>query len=521
MKKRWIKIYKRLHKWPAFVIAFFALLFAVSGIIMNHRDIFSSLNVSRKLMPPTYTYKNWNQSAVRGSIAAGANEQLIYGNIGIWETDNEFHNFTDFNQGLSKGIDNRKIYSMVRFNNDFFAGTHFGLFSRKPNGQSWQRIDLPVREQRIADLNLKGDTLLVLTRHYLLKSTNGTRFETVQLPAPVSYQRKTGLFETLWQLHSGELLGLPGKLIVDFLGLVTILLSVTGLLHFFFPKIIKRKKNTLASQSQTPKGANEKAVQNLISTKKKNLRWHNVVGYIFALFLIINTFSGMHLRPPLLIAIANKQVGIIPGTHLDSPNPWFDKLRWVQWDDELQHYIFSTSEGFYFSGEALNKPLQPAFSQPPVSVMGCNVLKPLGKGSYLVGSFNGMFVWNTQTGAVTDFFNSQPYVKPEGMVKPISDHMVAGLVEGKNNIFWFDYNNGTQGISSFGVTPHFSAMPEKILKASPMSLWNAALEFHTGRIFEYLIGPFYILYVPFSGICILLVLISGVYLWWKLYRKKR
>lgn len=527
MKKRWIKIFKKLHKWPAIVIAFFALLFAASGIVMNHREIVSSVNVSRKIMPPTYTYNNWNLAAVSGSVPTGQNEYLIYGNIGIWKTDDKFSRFTDFNQGFPKGIDNRKIYSIVSFRNQFFAGTHFGLFTRKENGNSWQRVDLPVQEQRIADLNMKDDTLLVLTRHYLLKSINGKEFKKIQLPAPVGYQRKTGMFDTLWQLHSGELWGLPGKLIVDLLGLVTILLSVTGLLHFFFPKIIKRKKRkikkqkTSSSQPQTPKGASPGTVQQLVNVKKKNLRWHNVVGYIFASFLIINTFSGMHLRPPLLIAIATQKVGIIPGTHLDSPNPWFDKLRRVQWDEDLHHYIFSTSEGFYLADESLSQPLQPAFSQPPVSIMGCNVLKPLGKGTYLVGSFSGMFVWNIPTGLVTDFFNHQPYIKPEGMVKPISDHMVAGLVERKNSTFWFDYNNGAQGISSFGLIPTFPTMPETIRNTSPMSLWNVALEFHTGRIFESLIGPFYILYVPFAGICILLVLISGVYLWWKLHRKRR
>ncbi|MBN1985540.1 MAG: PepSY domain-containing protein, partial [Prolixibacteraceae bacterium] len=376
---------------------------------------------------------------------------------------------------------------------------------------AWEKINLPVRESRIADVSQKGDTLLVLTRHYLLKSTDGETFETIQLPAPVGYVRKTGLFDIFWQLHSGELWGLPGKLIVDLLGLVTILLSVTGVLHFFFPKIIKKRKKK------------QKQVSSLVSVKKKNLRWHNVVGYIFALFLLINTFSGMHLRPPLLIAIANKQVGIIPGTHLDSPNPWFDKLRRVLWDEASNSYIFSTSEGFYFADESLAKPLQPAFSQPPVSVMGCNVFQSLGNNIYLVGSFNGMFLWNIQTGAVADFFTRQPYAAPGGMQNPIGANMVAGLVEGDESAFWFDYNSGAKRITSSAGKPSFQfpEMPDEIVKAAPMSLWNVSLEIHTGRIFEHLVGPFYILYVPLAGICLLLVLISGVYLWWKLHRKKK
>ena len=162
----------------------------------------------------------------------------------------------------------------------------------------------------------------------------------------------------------------------------------------------------------------------------------------------------MHLRPPLLIAIATKQVGIIPGTHLDNPNPWFDKLRRVQWDEDLNRYIFSTSDGFYFADEKLKTELIPAFSQPPVSVMGCNVLKPLGNGNYLVGSFSGMFLWNITTGSVIDFFDRTPYVKPEGMQKPIAENMVAGLVEGNNTAFWFDYNSGVQRIASLGGIHH-------------------------------------------------------------------
>ena len=507
-KNRLLKILKKLHKWPAIIIAFFAITFAFSGIIMNHRQLFSSVDVSRKWLPSNYTYNNWNQAAVRGSVGIDSTSFLIYGNIGIWLSNNDFKSYIDFNQGFPNGIDNRKIYSVVNHKNILFAGTQLGLYKRE-TGKNWQKIDLNV-EDRIADLALKGDTLLVLTRHYLLKSADGKDFQVVQLPEPLGYVRKTGLFETFWQLHSGELWGIPGKLIVDLLGLVTILLSVTGLLHFFFPKIISRRKK------------NQKEVVNLVSVKRKNLRWHNVVGYIFALFLVINTFSGMHLRPPLLIAIANKQVGIIPGTHLDNRNPWFDKLRRVQWNDDFKRYIFSTSDGFYFAEESLSKTLEPAFYQPPVSVMGCNVLKPLGNKIYLVGSFSGLYLWNIENGAVEDFFTQQPYIAPEGIQSPIGANMAAGLVETKNGFVWFDYNSGAQKMASIRGMPSFSfpTMPEEIRKASPMSLWNVALEMHTGRIFEKWIGPFYILIVPLAGICILIVLISGFFLWWKIHQKK-
>lgn len=475
---------------------------------MNHRQLFSPIDVSRKLLPSNYTYNNWNLAAVRGSTKIDSTSILMYGNIGIWKTADDFKTFDDYNQGFPKGIDSKKIYAVVLYKNMLFAGTQLGLYKRNI-GSGWEKIKLTVHEDRIADLALKNDTLLVITRHYLLKSTDGEIFQTIQLPEPVGYQRKTGLFETFWQLHSGELFGLPGKLLVDLLGLVTILLSVTGLLHFFFPKIIRSRKKKA------------KEVVSLVSVKKINLRWHNVVGYIFVVFLIINTFAGMHLRPPFLIAIATKQVGIIPGTHMDSPNPWFDKLRRVQWDDDTKQYIFSTADGFYFAEETLKKTLQPAFSQPPVSVMGCNVFKPIDDKIYLVGSFSGMFLWNIENGDVADFFTQQAYVEPEGLQSPIGANMAAGFIEGYKNAFWFDYNGGARILTSQNTQmPVLPEMSEEIIKASPMSLWNVALEMHTGRIFEKWIGPFYILIVPLAGICILLVLISGFMLWWKLFRKR-
>ncbi len=504
-RTRVIKTFKKLHKWPAIIIALFAILFAVSGIVLNHRQFFSPVDVSLKLLPSNYTYNNWNRAAVRGSIDIDDDSKLIYGNIGIWETNDNLKTFTDFNQGFPKGIDNRKIYSIVKFGDTIFTGTQLGLYKRPVKIGEWQKVNLPVEKNRIADLGIKGDELLVLTRNYLLTSLDGNDFTKNQLPEPVGYVREAGMFNTLWELHSGEMFGIMGKLLVDLLGVVTIFLAVSGLIHFFFPKLIKRRKKR------------KKKVTSAVGFKKKNLRWHNVVGYVFVLFLIINTTAGIFLRPPLLIPIANAKVGIIPYTHLDSPNPWFDKLRRVHWNESSNRYVFSTSEGMFFAEETLTKHLIPAPSQPPVSIMGCNVLQSFGEQNYLVGSFNGMFLWNPNTGDVYDFFTRKPSTAPAGLARPISANMVAGFVEGENSAFWFDFNRGAIVLNG----SEFPEMTSEIRDYSPMSLWNFALEIHTGRIFENIIGPFYILFVPLAGICVLLVLVSGFFVWWMVYRKKR
>ena len=59
----------------------------------------------------------------------------------------------------------------------------------------------------------------------------------------------------------------------------------------------------------------------------------------------------------------------------------------------------------------------------------------------------------------------------------------------------------------------FPEMPNNILKESKMSLWNLSLEIHTGRFFRFLLGDFYILLVPLSGLVSVMVVLSGYLLW--------
>ena len=501
-KKKALKLFRKLHKWPGVIIAFLAILFALSGIVLNHRTIFSGVNVNRNLMPPGYQYENWNLAAVRGGLPLDGNHFLYYGNIGVWEKTN--NSIRDFNQGFPHGIDKRKIYAMALFHHQtLFAATHFGLYKRSLRKDHWTNVPLPLINQRLTDLIVKEDTLVVLSRNYLVKSVDGNEFNTYQLPTPVNYVHKTGLFNTLWELHSGELFGLAGKLFVDLIGLVVILLSVTGLLHFFFPKIAKRRKKKQKSNTK------------LSATRKLNLRWHNVVGYAAIVFLLINTTAGMFLRPPLLIPIAYTKVGMIPGTHLDNTNPWFDKLRRVSWNADQNRYLISTSDGFYWADPSLNKPLTKLKYQPPVSVMGCNVLEQTSPTKYLIGSFSGLFAWDTKSGMVLNAYTDKPPVEKAG--PPISDHMITGDFNYKGQKYVFDYNTGMQ--SPRGIQTW--EMPQKLLQKSPISLWSVALEVHTGRIFEFLVGPFYILYVPLAGLCLIMVLVSGFLLWWKAYRKTK
>lgn len=124
-----MKTLRKYHKWPSLIIGFFLLLFAISGIIMNHRNWFSGINFPRGLMPPEYRYKNWNLAAIKGNLELDNGRVLVYGNIGIYSTDSSYQTYSDFNQGLGRGMDNRKVFSLYKSNaGQLYAGTLFGFY---------------------------------------------------------------------------------------------------------------------------------------------------------------------------------------------------------------------------------------------------------------------------------------------------------------------------------------------------------------------------------------------------------
>ena len=66
----------------------------------------------------------------------------------------------------------------------------------------------------------------------------------------MNYDDKAGLFRTIWVIHSGEIYGITGKLIVDHPGNHCHPAGITGALHFSMPyalrRLKKQKKSTKA-----------------------------------------------------------------------------------------------------------------------------------------------------------------------------------------------------------------------------------------------------------------------------------
>ena len=262
-----IRFFQKYHKWLGLVITLLLVLFAASGIVLNHRSIFASIDIDRDFLPDTYGYENWNLAAVKGAEEIGSDSILVYGNVGIWLTDSNFTDFVDYSQGFPTGIDNKKISKIYKMKDGrLFAGTLLGLFEFSTPEAKWRNVPLPLHNQRIVDLTQRQDTLIVLSRSYLLKSTDYKHFTRHILPPPDNYDGKVGLFKTLWIIHSGEVYGEIGKLFIDLIGLIFIFLSITGLIPFINGYRIKSRKIKHTDAST------------LKESTRWNLVWHNRIG---------------------------------------------------------------------------------------------------------------------------------------------------------------------------------------------------------------------------------------------------
>jgi len=450
-------------------------------------------------MPEEYEYHNWNNAAVRSAITITPDSVLMYGNIGIWLSDSTLNNFKDFSKGFPSGIDNKKICKIFKDSKGtIFAGSLFGLY--KLEKDTWHKIKLPdVHNPRIVDIIEKENELWFLTRSEIIKTSDLKTFTVFQIPAPENYDNKIGLFKTLWLIHSGEIYGIIGKILVDLVGLIFIILTLSGLFFFFNKRRIKKGK-----------------LKNPHAIKSRNrfyIKWHNKIGWSTFVFLLITTITGMFLRPPLLIPIAESKVDKIPFTLLDTPNAWYDQLRRIYYDDIKDRITIATIEGMYYSDNNFKSPIKKYNSQPPISVMGVNVFEKINENEFLVGGFNGLFLWNTQSGFVLDYIKKIPYKVPSRMGSPIGDYLVTGYFKNKDSeelIIDFD-----KGILNKNLLPRMS---DEILEASPISLWNVSVEYHTGRIYKIFFGIFYILVVPLIGLMSIFILFSGLIVWWKKYR---
>lgn len=486
--------WRKYHKWVGVVFALFLTVFCVSGIILNHRALVSGCDVDRSWLPSAYRIVNYNNGVVKGTVPLPRGKVAVYGYGGVWLTDKDASHWQEMNTGLPKGADHRNVRNLVRTKDGMlWCVTNYDVYQY--DGHRWVVCPLPKGDERLMDIALGGDSMQVvaLTRSalYVINGAQKTRasiynkVERHELKPAHDFRPQEYLFRTIWKLHSGELFGLPGRLVVDAVAVVIIVLSVTGVVLFLLPYRIRRRKRS------GDRDGMKKAGRQLVWHQ----RWHNRVGRYTIVLTLFLTLTGTCLRPPLMVPFVLLKTAPVNCTQ----NIWNDRLRALRWDSRDHVWLVSTADGFMRVDSLFSMEPQMVEQEksPVVSPMGVNVFRQRPDGKWLIGSFSGLSVWDAHTGHSSDYFTGQPPVKSYG-VKP--GQMTCGYSDDFGKPLVFDY--------ALGVLTPWKEMPP-VMERVPLSLWNLALELHVGRCYSPLLGPLSDLFVFVWGTLSVLVLLSG------------
>lgn len=499
---------RKWHKWTGLILSLFFLVFAVSGIFLNHRKALAEVDVTRNFLLPNYRYSNWNNNSLMGSVKLSPDSVLYYGGIGMLLSDSSGQAIDYFTRGMKPGYENQLVTGMAKtVSGDLFAVSTYELYRLNSQKNGWSVETNHVEfDERISDIMAVGDSVVLLTRSNVFVSTPPYQtFEKIELQSPPGYQPKASLFRTMWTLHSGELFGLPGILLGDLLGVVCILLVVTGIIYTVSPTIMRWRKK---------RKQNGKDVANLM---KNSMKLHNFLGAKMLILIFGVILTGLFLRPPLLIGIVRFSVPTIPYTLLHNQNPWFDKLRSIRYDEHAGDWVFYASDGFYTIDNLHAQP-QKVDVPPPVSVMGITVLEQERNGEWLVGSFAGVYFWNRSEGTIIDSKTNQPAIIKHGGMPTFTNAVSGFSSDYKNNRVVFDYITGARGINS---DVEFIPMPKFIRENGRISLWHLCLEAHTGRIYFPLTTLWSDVFIFLSGGMLLFVTVSGYVVYRRRYKNKK
>ena len=480
--KRWFRKY---HKWVGLVLTPFIILFCVSGIILNHRQAFSSYDISRAWMPENYAFHNYNNGIIRGVITTHQGNIFAYGIAGVWKTDSCFSHFTEYNHGFPKGVDNRRILNMTETaDHHLWCVTPYAVYQMDNSGKWLLAYE---SHTELEDMTTRGDSLLILSRSEVLISRPPYQhfMPHALLPPNKHSVRKVNILSMVRKLHSGELFGLGGRLFMDLMAVVMIILCITGIIFTVLKSSIRHS---------SPRHIARKARQ-----MKVDLAWHNRLGRYLILFLLWITVTGICLRAPMStmlkkVNLSNLSSGVIR-------NPYQDQLRGIRWHPLTSQWLLMTTKKIYHMKD-LDSPPQAFPHQPKMSSMGITVFQCMDH-TWLIGSLSGLYQFNTMTGEVKGY--PLPSIHHAQVSKGPS---IVGFCRLRHHSFIFEKRSG--------VHPRLPKMPET-LKRQPISLWNVAVEIHTGRIFAAFLKKAVSGYVPVCGLLLVILLITG----WKVGKRKR
>ena len=394
------------------------------------------------------------------------------------------------------------------------AATRDGLYGCEPRTGSWRRIRLGEGVEDVRRILQIGRRLVVFTDSHAYESllhgdVGQLAFRLVRLTREGPAD-DVSLLRFFFELHSGAVWGLPGRLVFDLAAVALIFLSISACYLWFWPRSRKwRRRPKIERRS-----------------KRLGKRWftwlyanHLRVGVWATLILLVMGGTGMFLRPPLLVLLVPFS---IPASSYPAPapeNPWHHGIHNCVYDSARDEILIETTGGFWSGPADFSEPFKPDRFRPPIFAMGTTVLEATEDGRFIVGSFGGLYLAGRYGGPTIDLRTGEPMTRRRPQRPGV--WMVGGYFKTPGgDAFMVDFREGLQPVGDARRDGRFP-MPAETARDYRMPMWSFLFELHNARLFRDWLGAFYIFVPTLGGLGLVLITLTGLLDWAFRSRKVR
>lgn len=238
-------------------------------------------------------------------------------------------------------------------------------------------------------------------------------------------------------------------------------------------------------------------------------KYHLRLGILSAGFLLLFGLTGFFMRPPMLMLLA----GDVSAAWYPGPlpaNPWQHKIENALYDPADETVLIQASDGVWRGPADLSEPFTRINLPAPIFVMGATVFDTQPNGSYLVGSFSGLYrVDPVANRAINLLVDEAPDVQRS--MRPAATMVTGWLTSPDGDAYIATHYQGL--VANNDEAAEALQMPAQVREQYRMPLWNYLFEVHNGRFFQEWLGGGYILIVPLGALLLVLITLTGVYDW--------
>lgn len=509
------------HRYVGLVVFGYLIVVGATGVLLNHPTLIRGFSVPRWMVPPSYRIADWNRGSLRTVAFSERDPSLAFlaGTEGVWKTTDGGVTFHPMDSGYPRSRAERRTNHVLLLEDvtppRLLAATRNGLYACSLEEETWRRLSLGEGVENVRKILQVEDRVVVLTDSHAYESAPGTDagladFQRVPLERAPSggdaQQDGIRLVRLMFALHGGEVWGLPGRLVVDAVGVGLVFLSLSGIYMWYFPR---------GRRWSLPwKGKGHGTGMTLHPGLYRWLyKYHLDVGAWTAVVLVVIAGTALFMPPSPLVMLTLRTT--IPRAYWPGPlpdDPWHESIGNAAYDAAGGEILIESKRALWRGPADFSGPFRKDETRLPTGAMGTNVMEVTDDRGLLIGSFSGLFHVSPDGGPTIDLSTGKPR-DPGGSRSPFGRLMTVGYFETPaGERFVATHREGLVPIGDAQAGDRFR-MPDEMVQGYHMPLWSFLFEVHNGRIFRDWIGSSYFLISILGALALLAISFTGLYDW--------